>query len=82
MKYAANPTTTANMKDFKQNVRPSVKLYFNSATSQILYTILDTIEAAGTKDIEVNWFYDADEEDMFTYFDILFDKITIILTLP
>lgn len=32
-------------------------LYFNSATTQIIFEILDIIEEAQCENIEINWFY-------------------------
>lgn len=36
--------------------------YFNSATAQILYDILDILQENSTKELIVNWYYNSDNE--------------------
>ena len=39
--------------------------YFNSATTQIIFEILDIIEEAEVKNIEIYWFYDNESKNGF-----------------
>lgn len=39
--------------------------YFNSATTQIIFEILDIIEAAKSKDLNISWFYDKESQNGF-----------------
>lgn len=39
--------------------------YFNSATTQIIFEILDIIEDAEVKNIEIYWFYDKENKSSF-----------------
>ena len=49
---------------YKANTVVDIKLsYFNSATTQTLFDILDIIEAAEKSDMIVNWHYDANNEN-------------------
>jgi len=42
----------------------NVKLtYFNSATTQILFDILDVVQDGKYKDLVINWYYDAENEN-------------------
>lgn len=50
-----NRTTTMNFK----------LTYFNSATTQIIFEILDIIEEAEVKNIEIYWFYDKENNNAF-----------------
>jgi hypothetical protein len=41
----------------------NIKLsYFNSATTQVLFDIFDLIQDGEKKELEVNWFYDGNDE--------------------
>lgn len=61
------------MKEYfngKQQDKTTVNIkliYFNSATSQTLYEILDIIELAKAQaqNIEVNWYYQTDNKDTY-----------------
>ncbi len=46
-------TTTVNFK----------LTYFNSATTQILFDILDAIQDGKSNEVVVNWYYDANNEN-------------------
>ncbi len=53
---------------FKENEKEQTTInfkltYFNSATTQILFDILDEIQDNKTKEVIVNWYYDADNEN-------------------
>lgn len=48
-----NQTTTINFKF----------LYFNSATTQIIFEILDIVEASEVKNIKIYWFYDKESQN-------------------
>ena len=37
--------------------------YFNSATTQIIFEILDIISEAKPKNINISWFYDAENQN-------------------
>ena len=37
--------------------------YFNSATTQILFDILDAIQDGKSNEVVVNWYYDSDNEN-------------------
>lgn len=39
--------------------------YFNSATTQIIFEILDIIENSSVKNIKIYWFYDAENDNAF-----------------
>ena len=56
-KYYINPTTTTTV-NFKF-------VYFNSATTQIIFEILDIIEEAEAKNLKVYWFYDRENKNGF-----------------
>ena len=51
----ANRTITMNFK----------LTYFNSATTQIIFEILDIIEDAEVKNIKIYWFYDEENNNAF-----------------
>lgn len=38
-------------------------LYFNSATTQIIFEILDIVEEAKSKNIKINWFYNKENQN-------------------
>lgn len=38
-------------------------LYFNSATTQIIFEILDIVKEGALENIEVNWFYNAENNN-------------------
>lgn len=40
-------------------------LYFNSGTTQIIFEILDIVERADFKNIEIYWFYDKESRSAF-----------------
>ena len=49
---------------YKENSVVDIKLtYFNSATTQILFDILDIFQDSGVKDLQINWYYDVDNEN-------------------
>ena len=50
-----NEVTTIN---FKFN-------YFNSATTQIIFEILDIVEASKPKNLKISWFYDKESQNGF-----------------
>ena len=50
-----NEVTTIN---FKFN-------YFNSATTQIIFEILDILEASNDKNLNISWFYDKESQNGF-----------------
>lgn len=68
-------------KEHKNKTTVNIKLiYFNSATSQILYTILDIFNAVKNHDIEINWYYNKENDDTYEdYQDIAdeFESLTI-----
>lgn len=37
-------------------------LYFNSATTQIIFEILDIIEDSGVRNLDISWYYDKESE--------------------
>ena len=39
--------------------------YFNSATTQIIFEILDIIEHSKVKEIEIYWFYDKENDNAY-----------------
>lgn len=59
----------------------NIKLdYINSASSQVLFTILDIVNDGKYNDLEINWYYDSDYEDSYDdYIDIAdeFPNLTI-----
>lgn len=60
----AQNTTIVNMK----------LQYFNSGTAQILFSILDIIKKAKNKNITVNWYYNADNEDTYEDYEDIVDE--------
>lgn len=54
-KFPNEPITTINFK----------LLYFNSATTQIIFEILDIIEESKNKNIKINWFYNKENTNAF-----------------
>ena len=38
-------------------------LYFNSATTQIIFEILDIVEASGIKNMKIYWFYNKENKN-------------------
>jgi len=48
----------------QENTTINMKLtYFNSATTQVLFDILDIIQEGTYKGLVINWFYDSEDED-------------------
>lgn len=37
-------------------------LYFNSATTQIIFEILDIVQDAGKKNLDISWYYEKESE--------------------
>jgi hypothetical protein len=37
-------------------------LYFNSATTQIIFEILDIVQDSGVENIDISWFYNKESE--------------------
>lgn len=60
----AQPKTVVNIK----------LTYFNSATTQSLFDILDAIQDGEYHELEVNWFYDADNENGLEDFEDYSDE--------
>jgi len=60
----AQPKTVVNIK----------LTYFNSATTQSLFDILDAIQDGEYHELEVNWFYDADNENGLEDFEDYADE--------
>lgn len=47
----------------KKETIVNIKLtYFNSATTQILFDILDVIQDSQHKSVNINWYYDSEDE--------------------
>jgi len=57
----------------KNETKVNIKLrYFNSATNQIFFSILDIIKNSKSKNVTINWFYDAKNKDTYEdYEDIV-----------
>ena len=52
--------------DENKSITMNFKLtYFNSATTQIIFEILDIIEDAEVNNIEIYWFYDKENNNAF-----------------
>jgi len=52
--------------DENKSITMNFKLtYFNSATTQIIFEILDIIEDSEVKNIEIYWFYDEENSNAF-----------------
>jgi len=49
-------------------------LYFNSATTQIIFEILDIIEASDIKNIQINWFYDSESQNGYEDYEDYSDE--------
>ncbi|CAA6800220.1 MAG: Unknown protein [uncultured Sulfurovum sp.] len=49
--------------DSKETVVNFKFLYFNSATTQIIFEILDILDDAAIDNIKVNWFYDRESQN-------------------
>ncbi|HHS93460.1 MAG TPA: DUF1987 domain-containing protein [Campylobacterales bacterium] len=49
-------------------------LYFNSATTQIIFEILDIVEASQLKNIEINWFYDKESRNGYEDYEDYSDE--------
>ncbi|MBU1666951.1 DUF1987 domain-containing protein [bacterium] len=56
-KFHTQPTTATTI-NFKL-------VYFNSATTQIIFEILDIVEEANNKNIKINWFYKEENKNGF-----------------
>ncbi|CAA6815320.1 MAG: Unknown protein [uncultured Sulfurovum sp.] len=49
-------------------------LYFNSATTQIIFEILDIIEESGIEGIDIYWFYDKASQNGFEDYEDYSDE--------
>jgi len=49
-------------------------LYFNSATTQIIFEILDIIEDSKIRNIEINWFYDSESQNGYEDYEDYSDE--------
>ncbi|CAA6811354.1 MAG: Unknown protein [uncultured Sulfurovum sp.] len=57
-------------KDKSHNIRIDFKfLYFNSATTQIIFEILDIIDESEIENINIYWYYDKESESGFEDFE-------------
>lgn len=51
-------------EESQQHTTINIKLiYFNSATNQILYNILDIVNNGVSKSLKINWYYHHEDED-------------------
>lgn len=52
-----------NLYENKMTIINFKFLYFNSATTQIIFEILDIVEEAEVDDIQIYWFYDQESKN-------------------
>ncbi len=73
------PLTTWIEEYFNDNAQElttvNIKLtYFNSATTQVLFDVLDIIQDGKSNELNINWFYDATNENGLEDFEDYSDE--------
>ena len=65
----------------KNKTTVNIKLiYFNSATSQIIYSLLDILEKVNNQDVEINWYYNKENKDTYEDYEDMdeeYESLTI-----